>query len=137
MVSGVNHIGIAVKNLDESLAVFSKFITIEQVHKETVEAQRVKVASFTIGNVMFELLEGTSPDSPISKFIEKKGEGIHHIALETQDVSHEISSAKNNGISTIDNTPRLGAHNALVAFLHPKSTNSVLIEFCQPNHEIE
>jgi len=135
MVNGINHIGIAVRNLDDSLQLFSGLVEISNVHRETVAAQRVNVASFVVGNVMIELLEGTSPDSPISKFIEKKGEGIHHVALQTDDAAFEISSAIANGFNAIDSSPRIGAHNALVAFLHPKSTNGVLIEFCQPQTE--
>ncbi|MBL7975355.1 MAG: methylmalonyl-CoA epimerase [Candidatus Kapabacteria bacterium] len=135
MVNGINHIGIAVKNLEESLKTFSGLMPVEHVHRETVEAQKVNVASFIVGNIMIELLEGTSPESAISKFIEKKGEGIHHIALQTDDAAYDLTQAIEHGFAPIDTTPRVGAHNALVGFLHPKSTNSVLIEFCQPRNE--
>lgn len=135
MVNGINHIGIAVKDIEASLALFAKLMPIEHIHREIVETQRVSVASFMVGNVMIELLQGTSPDSAISKFIEKRGEGIHHIALQTDNAADELTHAKEQGLVAIDEHPRVGAHEALVAFLHPKSTNGVLVEFCQPKQD--
>jgi methylmalonyl-CoA/ethylmalonyl-CoA epimerase len=131
MLKGINHIGIAVKDLDESLGVFKKIFQAEDVHTETVEAQKVRVASFKVGDVLIELTAPTDPESPIAKFIEKKGQGIHHIAFETDNINSELERLSTNGISLINEKPAEGAHDMLIAFLHPKSTNSVLMEICQ------
>jgi methylmalonyl-CoA/ethylmalonyl-CoA epimerase len=131
MITGVNHIGIAVKDLNNSISVFSKILGTDKYHTETVAEQKVNVASFNIGGVLIELTAPTSEDSPIAKFIEKKGEGIHHIGFESDNVKDELVRLKNDGLQLIDNEPRFGAHEMLIAFLHPKSTNSVLTEICQ------
>ncbi len=132
MPEKIDHIGIAVKNLDESKELFGKIFGIDDFHTETVEKQKVKVASFKVGNVLLELTSPISDDSPIAKFIEKKGEGIHHIAFGTNDIEADLSRLKLNGINLINESPVPGAHDMLIAFLHPKSTNGVLMEICKP-----
>lgn len=132
MLKSINHIGIAVKNLDHSIELFKKIFQFDEYHTETVEAQKVKVASFNVGDVKIELTSPTSDTSPIAKFIAKKGEGIHHIAFESDDVDAELERLSNEGISLINDEAQIGAHEMLIAFLHPKSTNSVLMEICQP-----
>jgi methylmalonyl-CoA epimerase len=131
MLKSINHIGIAVKNLDESIGLFKKIFQFEDIHIETVEEQKVKVASFEIGGVLIELTSPADADSPIAKFIEKKGEGIHHIAFNADNVQDELYRLKSSGINLINEMPREGAHDMLIAFLHPKSTNGVLMEVCQ------
>ncbi len=131
MVKSINHIGIAVKNLDESLEKFKSIFNIEQVHIETVEEQKVRIASFEINGVKIELTEGLAPDSPISKFIEKRGEGIHHLAFEVEGIENELVRLSDAGIQLINEKPTQGAHSMKIAFLHPKSTNGVLIELCE------
>ncbi|HPD33023.1 MAG TPA: methylmalonyl-CoA epimerase [Bacteroidota bacterium] len=131
MIKSINHIGIAVKNLDESLEIFKKLFQFENIHQETVEDQKVKIASFEVGNVRIELTQATDEDSPIAKFIAKNGEGIQHIAFETDDINQELSRLKSENFRLIDEAPRKGAHNMQIAFVHPKSTNSVLTEICQ------
>jgi methylmalonyl-CoA/ethylmalonyl-CoA epimerase len=117
--------------LEKSVALFSKIFDIENMHRETVLDQKVTVASFKVGDVLLELTAPTDESSPIAKFIEKKGEGIHHIAFESDDVNTELSRLNDFGIGLIDKQARSGAYDMLIAFLHPKSTNSVLIEICQ------
>jgi methylmalonyl-CoA/ethylmalonyl-CoA epimerase len=134
MITGVNHIGIAVKSIEQSLLLYTSLLGNLEIHRETVAEQKVNVASFTLGNVMIELLEATSDESPIAQFIEKRGEGIHHIALSTNDITTQITETIDSGFEMINTEPRVGAHSALVAFLHPKSTGKVLIELCQPQH---
>jgi methylmalonyl-CoA/ethylmalonyl-CoA epimerase len=131
MIKKIDHIGIAVKNLQNSKDTFGKLFQVEEFYSDSVESQKVNVASFNIGEVKIELLEPISPDSPIAKFIEKKGEGIHHIAFESDDIKSEIERTANNGFKLINDSPIEGAHEMLIAFLHPKSTNSVLTEICQ------
>ncbi len=131
MIKGINHIGIAVKDLEKSVELFSKIFEIENIHRETVTEQKVAVASFKVGEVLLELTAPTDASSPIAKFIERKGEGIHHIAFESDDVNSELSRLNELGINLIDAQARSGAHDMLIAFLHPKSTNSVLMEICQ------
>ncbi|MCF7919114.1 MAG: methylmalonyl-CoA epimerase [Candidatus Cloacimonetes bacterium] len=135
MISKVSHIGIAVKNLEEAIDIWTKLgLTVEGI--ETVESQKVRVAFLPIGKeVRIELLEPTSEDSPIAKYIEKKGVGIHHLALASDDVINEMQKAENNGLQLIDKTPRPGAHNASIAFLHPKAMAGVLLELCQEKHD--
>ena len=133
MLKAVNHIGIAIKDIEKSVELFSKLfnIDIEKMHRETVAEQKVDVASFKVGDVLIELTAPTDDSSPIAKFINKKGEGIHHIAFESDDINSELSRLNDLGIGLINKTAQDGAHNMLVAFLHPKSTNSVLMEICQ------
>lgn len=130
MIRKINHIGIAVKDLDQAIDFYRK-LGLEVTSTEVVESQKVKIAFLPVGEVRLELLAATSEDSPITKFIEKKGEGIQHIAFHVDDVQSHIDNASENGIEPIDNQPRQGAHETEIAFLHPKFTGGVLIEFCQ------
>ncbi|QFZ54529.1 methylmalonyl-CoA epimerase [Oceanihabitans sp. IOP_32] len=127
----IEHIGIAVKNLDDSNALFSKLFGKPHYKIEEVASEGVNTSFFKVGDNKIELLEATTKTSPIAKFIEKKGEGIHHIAFDVDDIRAEIKRLKNEGFKMINETPKLGADNKLVAFLHPKSSNGVLIELCQ------
>lgn len=127
----IEHIGIAVKNLKESNLLFEKLFGQPPYKEEEVESEGVKTSFFISGPNKIELLEATKEDSPIAKFIDKKGEGIHHIAFDVDDIESEISRLKEEGFIVLNEKPKKGADNKLVAFLHPKSTNGVLIELCQ------
>lgn len=127
----INHLGIATKGIDEALKFWEDALGLENVHTEVVEDQKVRVAMLPIGESRVELLEPTSDDSPISKFLEKRGGGIHHIAVEVEDIEASLSKLKENGMRLIDETPRIGAEGCLVAFVHPASTNGVLLELVQ------
>lgn len=127
----IEHIGIAVKSLKESSLVFEKLFGKPPYKEEVVESEGVKTSFFMNGPNKIELLEATKEDSPIAKFIDKKGEGIHHIAFDVDDIEKEISRLKEEGFIVLNEKPKKGADNKLVAFLHPKSTNGVLIELCQ------
>lgn len=131
MVNKVDHIGIAVKDLDEALKFYEEVLGIKCVNTEVVEEQKVKVAFLPIGDTEVELLESTEEDGPIAKFIEKRGEGIQHIAYRVEDIEKTIKELKEKGIRMIDEKPRYGAGGAKIAFLHPKSTYGVLIELCE------
>lgn len=131
MVGKVDHIGIAVKSIDEALKFYEDILGIECVSTEVVEEQKVRVAFLPVGDTEVELLESTDEDGPIAKFIEKKGEGIQHIAYKVDDIEKSIEELKAKGIRLIDEKPRYGAGGAKIAFLHPKSTFGVLIELCQ------
>lgn len=127
----IEHIGIAVKNIDESNDLFTNLFGKKHYKTEEVESEGVKTSFFNIGENKIELLEATNSDSPIAKFIEKKGEGIHHIAFDVDDIEAEIKRLKEEGFIVLNEVPKKGADNKLVAFLHPKATNGVLIELCQ------
>lgn len=127
----IEHIGIAVKDLEASNEVFAKLFGEKHYKVEAVESEGVKTSFFKTGPNKIELLQATNPESPIAKFIEKKGEGIHHIAFAVLDIEKEIERLTSEGFQVINKTPKKGADNKLVAFLHPKSTNGVLIELCQ------
>jgi len=127
----IEHIGIAVKNLEESNILFGKLFGKPHYKVETVESEGVNTSFFQVGENKIELLEATKDDSPISKFIDRKGEGIHHIAFDVDDIDSEIARLKAEGFIVLNETPKRGADNKLVAFLHPKSSNGVLIELCQ------
>ncbi len=131
MVTKIDHIGIAVKNLDEALKFYEEVLGIKCVGTEVVEEQKVKTAFLPIGDTEVELLEATDEDSPIAKFIEKRGEGIQHIAYRVDDIEKALEKVKAKGIRLIDEKPRKGAGGAKIAFLHPKSTYGVLIELCE------
>ena len=131
MVGKVDHIGIAVKNLEETLKFYEEVLGIKCVADEVVEEQKVKTAFLPLGDTEIELLESTSEDGPIAKFIEKKGEGIQHIAYRVDDIEKALEELKEKGIRLIDEKPRRGAGGAKIAFLHPKSTLGVLIEICE------
>ena len=132
----INHIGIAVRDLETSIQLYTNVLGLKLKGIETVESEKVRVAFIEIGEVKIELLEATSPESPIAKFIEKKGEGIHHIALETENCEKQLEIVKEHGIKLINEVPKKGAHDSLVAFLHPNSTNKVLFELCQPTSSV-
>ncbi|MBT8206497.1 MAG: methylmalonyl-CoA epimerase [Eudoraea sp.] len=127
----IEHIGIAVKDLQASNELFSMLFGEGPYKEEEVESEGVKTSFFAAGPNKIELLEGTRPDSPISKYIEKKGEGIHHIAFDVEDIYAEIERLKGEGFIVLNETPKKGADNKLIAFLHPKSSNGVLVELCQ------
>jgi methylmalonyl-CoA/ethylmalonyl-CoA epimerase len=127
----IEHIGIAVANLNKAKILYEKLLGIACYKTETVESEGVKTAFFKIDRSKIELLEATNLNSPIAKFIAKKGEGLHHIAFEVKDIKAEIVRLQNEGFTVLNKEPKLGADNKLVAFLHPKSTAGVLIELCQ------
>lgn len=129
--SHIEHIGIAVKNIDESIKLYENLLGIKCYKIENVEDQKVKTAFFKIGQTKIELLEATSEESPIAKYIEKKGEGLHHIAFAVSEIQEKLNSTKEKGYKLIDENPRPGADNMQIAFLHPKSTQSVLVELCE------
>ncbi len=126
----IEHIGIAVKSIEEALKYYENILGLKCYAIEEVQDQKVKTAFLKIGETKLELLEATSSESPIAKFIEKRGEGIHHIAFETDKIEETLSEIKNKDIRLIDETPRKGAEGLQIAFLHPKSTNGVLTEIC-------
>ena len=126
----IEHIGIAVKNLDESIKFYENVFGLKCYAVEEVKDQKVKTAIFQIGETKIELLESTEQDGPISKFIEKKGEGIHHIAFKTKDINSSLKELEEKNIRLIDEHPRKGAEGLNIAFLHPKAANGVLIELC-------
>ncbi len=129
----INHLGIATKGIDEALKFWENALGLENVHTEIVEDQKVRVAMLPIGESRIELLEPTSEDSPISKFLEKRGGGIHHIAVEVEDIEAALAKLKQEGARLIDESPRIGAEGCLVAFVHPASANGVLLELVQEN----
>lgn len=127
----IEHIGIAVHNLDESNLLFEKLLGTPHYKIEEVISEGVKTSFFKSGPNKIELLEATTSESPIAKFLEKKGEGVHHIAFAVKNIESEIQRLKSEGFTVLNDTPKKGADNKLVAFLHPKTTNGVLIELCQ------
>lgn len=127
----IEHIGIAVKNLDESIKYYENVLGLKCYAIEEVADQKVKTAFFQIGQTKIELLESTSPDGPIGKYIEKKGEGIHHIAFAVNNLQQALDETETKGVQLIDKQPRKGAEGLNIAFLHPKSTNGVLTELCE------
>jgi methylmalonyl-CoA/ethylmalonyl-CoA epimerase len=129
----IEHIGIAVKELASSIPLFEKLLNSQCYKVETVATENVNTAFFRKGDTKIELLESLVPDSVIAKYIDKKGEGIHHLAFEVNDIHREMERLKSEGFVLLNDTPRRGADNKLVCFLHPKSTNSVLIELCMEN----
>ena len=131
MIKKIEHLGIAVTDINESLRVFESLLGTECYKVEEVESEGVKTAFLQVGESKIELLEATNPDSPIAKYLEKRGQGIHHIAFEVDNIQNEINRLINEGFVLIHQTPKNGADNKLIAFLHPKSTESILIELCQ------
>ena len=129
----LEHIGIAVKDLSISIPLFEKLLNRQCYKTEQVESEQVKTAFFQTGEAKIELLESTAPDGVIARFIEKKGEGIHHLAFEVSDIKLEMERLVAEGFTLLNETPKLGADNKLVCFLHPKTTNGVLIELCMEN----
>ena len=134
MLSKINHIGIAVKSLEETIPFYRDNLNMAFAGIEEVAEQKVRVAMLEIGESKIELLEPMSEDSPVAKFIEKNGVGIHHIAYEVDDIEAAIAKLLADGIRMIDEKPRHGAHGTLIAFIHPKSSNGVLTELCQAGH---
>jgi methylmalonyl-CoA/ethylmalonyl-CoA epimerase len=130
MIQQIDHIGIAVTSLEEGIRYYEETLGLKCEAIEEVASQKVKTAFFHVGEVHLELLEATDPDSPIAKFLEKHGEGIHHIAFRTDDIQGQLRQAADSGARLIHEQPFEGAANKLVAFLHPKSTHGVLTEFC-------
>lgn len=131
MLKKIDHIGIAVKNLEETAKQYQEVFGMSPLGAEEVKEQKVKVVSFKVGESTVEFLEATTEDSPIAKFIEKKGEGVHHLAFSVENIEEVLKDMEGKGVSLIDRVPRLGAHNKKIAFLHPKSTGGVLIELCE------
>ncbi|MHA7831583.1 MAG: methylmalonyl-CoA epimerase [Flagellimonas sp.] len=127
----IEHIGIAVKDLEASNVLFEKLLGVPHYKIEEVASEGVKTSFFKSGPNKIELLEATKPDSPIAKYLEKKGEGIHHVAFAVEDIVSEMDRLKGEGFVVLNETPKKGADNKLVAFLHPKGTNGVLVELCQ------
>ncbi|WP_264535360.1 methylmalonyl-CoA epimerase [Flavobacterium sp. N1736] len=131
MVNKIEHIGIAVKNIEESNILFEKLLGVPSYKSEEVASEGVLTSFFQTGTNKIELLMATNPESPIAKFLEKKGEGIHHIAFDVDDIVAETERLKSEGFVLINEVPKKGADNKLVVFLHPKNTNGVLVELCQ------
>lgn len=134
-ISHIEHIGIAVKNIDESIPYYENILGLKCYAIEEVKDQKVKTAFFMVGQTKIELLESTDPEGPIGKFIEKKGEGVHHIAFATQNLEDVLAETESKGIQLIDKAPRKGAEGLHIAFLHPKSTGGVLTEFCEDKNK--
>jgi len=130
-IQKIEHIGIAVKDLKKSIRFYEEVLGVQCYKMEEVEDQQVTTAFFKIGDTKIELLESTSPEGPIAKFIEKRGEGMHHIAYAVDDLPGALREAESKGLRLIDREPREGAENFRIAFLHPKSTNGVLTELCE------
>lgn len=127
----IEHIGIAVENLEESIAYYENVLGLKCYSIEEVADQKVKTAFFQVGQTKIELLESTQPDGPIGKFIEKKGQGVHHIAFAVENIEEKLESVAEKGVRLIDEKPRPGAEGLNIAFLHPKSTQGVLTELCE------
>src|SRR5512137_2473179 len=131
MLTKINHIGIAVQSIDDTLPFYRDQLGMAFKGAEEVSEQKVKVAMLQVGESKIELLEPTSPESPVAKFLEKNGPGIHHLAYEVENIESAIARLKQEGARMIDETPRNGAHGTRIAFVHPKSSNGVLTELCQ------
>lgn len=131
MLTKIEHLGIAVKDIEKSTALFEKLLNTECYKREEVASEGVATSFFMSGPNKIELLEATRPDSPIAKFIEKKGEGIHHVAFAVEDIHSEMERLRKEGFTLLHEEPKKGADNKLICFLHPKSSNGVLIELCQ------
>ena len=140
MIQSIDHLGIAVRSLDEAIPLYEQALGLHCLGREEVAAQKVRTAFFDVGGVHLELLEPTAPDSPIAKFLTERGEGIHHLAFRTNDIQGQLRQAAGAGVRLIHEKPFAGAAGKQVAFLHPKSTRGVLTEFCalqphgQPAH---
>lgn len=132
-ITKIDHLGIAVKSLEEAIPLWEKMLGTKCVNIEEVASQKVRTAFLKVGEVWIELLESTAEDGAIAKFIEKNGEGIQHVAFYTDDLVGELAKSKDDGLRLIDEAPRPGAGGMNIAFLHPKSTRGVLTEFCTPN----
>jgi methylmalonyl-CoA epimerase len=131
MIKGIDHVGIAVKSIDEAKKFWVDTLGLKLSHIEEVPEQKVRVAILKAGESTIELLEPTSPDSPIQRFIEKRGEGLHHLTLETDKLAERLQELKGANVALINEQPRIGAGGARIAFLHPKSAHGVLVELCE------
>jgi len=131
MLKKISHIGIAVTNIDEATPFYRDVLGMEFEGTEVVAEQKVKVAFFVVGESRIELLEPTSPDSPVAKFLEKNGPGCPHVAFEVADLEGRLAQLKEQGVRLIDESPRMGAHKTRIAFMHPKASGGVLTELCQ------
>jgi len=131
MLKKINHVAVAVNNLEEATQFYEEVLGLTLSGVEVVEAQKTKVGFFKIGESNIELVQPAAPDSPLTKYLETKGQGIHHVCFEVDDVEAEVKAFLEKGATLIDKTPRPGAHNTKVAFVHPKSSNGVLIELCE------
>ena len=131
MITGLDHIGIAVNNLNEALRIYEGILGLKLVKIKIVESQEVKVALLSAGETKIELLEPTNEESPVAKFIAKRGEGIQHIALTVSNIENSLEEMKRKGIALIDEKPRIGVEGHKIAFLHPKNTKNVLVELCE------
>lgn len=127
----IEHIGIAVADLAKSNELFTRLLGKEHYKTESVEGEGVETSFFQVGDTKVELLQASRPDSPIAKYLEKKSEGVHHIAFDVEDIHAEIKRLKEAGFEILNETPKQGADNKIVVFLHPRSTNGVLVELCQ------
>lgn len=134
-ITHIEHIGIAVKNLDEAIKYYEQVLGLKCYNIEEVKEQKVKTAFFKVGDTKLELLESTDPEGPIGKFIEKKGEGIHHLAFAVKGIEDQLKNSEAKGVQLIDKAPRKGAEGLDIAFLHPKSTFGVLTEFCEDKNQ--
>lgn len=132
----IEHIGIAVKNIDEANKVYQTLLEVEPYKSEEVESEGVITSFFKVGDSKIELLAATNENSPVAKFLEKRGEGLHHIAFDVEDIVGEIKRLEEQGFELINKKPKMGADNKLVAFLHPKSSKGVLVELCQEATDI-
>ena len=131
MINRIDHIGIAVSSLEDSIPLFEKLLDTNRNKREAVDSQKVEAAFFKVGTGTIELLEPISHDSEIQKFIKRKKEGVHHIALNVSNIQQEIKRLEKNGFQFVSKTPIIGANNKKIVFLHPKSTNGVLVEICE------
>jgi methylmalonyl-CoA/ethylmalonyl-CoA epimerase len=131
----IDHVGIAVNSIDNGADFWSGILGLDFAGKETVNEQKVTTAFFPVGESEVELLESTSPDGPVARYIEKKGEGVQHIAFRVENIEDALRELKEKGVKLIDETPRIGAGGAKIAFLHPKATQGVLVELCQRDHD--
>ena len=131
MTEKIDHIGIAVKDLEKGIANYEGILGLKCTGTEEIAEQKVRVAMIPVGDINIELLESTAPDGPVARFIERKGEGFHHIAYRVSDIRAEIERLKERGVRLIDQEPRIGAHGAKIAFVHPKSTGGVLVELVE------
>jgi methylmalonyl-CoA/ethylmalonyl-CoA epimerase len=127
----IDHLGIAVNSIEEGKSFWTDVLGLPFEGAETVQEQKVTTAFFPVGESEVELLESTAPDGPVAKYIEKKGQGMQHIAFRVEDIDAALAELKEKGVKLIDQTPRIGAGGARIAFLHPKATNGVLVELCQ------
>jgi methylmalonyl-CoA/ethylmalonyl-CoA epimerase len=134
-VKALNHVGIAVRSIDDQKSYYEGTLGMQFEGTEDVPSQKVRVAFFRAGDVRIELLEPTDPESGVAKFLEKRGEGLHHLAFTVEDINARIAELKESGLRMIDDEPRPGSHHMQIAFVHPKSTFGVLTELCEPPEE--